>query len=324
VAGLWLGIDVGGTKVAFALGEADGSLLAHRRRPTRPSGDPERDVAELAAGARELLAEAGVEVGALAGVGVALPGPLDPVGDRVIAPPNLPGWRDVPVRRWLASHLGPVPIALENDANAAALAEFRFGAGRDHGSLVYLTMSTGVGGGIVADGRIVRGHRWSAGEIGHTVLEWEGEPCACGLRGCVEAYIGGASWARRLAAITPAESRVAQLAGGREKATPRHVVEAAREGDAFALDELERFNTLLARTIVSVVFTVDPQAVLLGTIPTAAGELVFGPVREKVRSHLWRRLAEVEILPVGLGKELPYYAGICAALAALGPEGAGG
>lgn len=324
MAGLWLGIDVGGTKVAFALGEADGTLLAHRRRPTRPSGDPERDVAELAAGARELLAEAGVEVGALAGVGVALPGPLDPVGDRVIAPPNLPGWRDVPVRRWLASHLGEVPIALENDANAAALAEFRFGAGRDHGSLVYLTMSTGVGGGIVADGRIVRGHRWSAGEIGHTVLEWEGEPCACGLRGCVEAYIGGASWARRLAAITPAESRVALLAGGREKATPREVLEAAREGDAFALEELERFNTLLSRTIVSVVFTVDPQAVLLGTIPTAAGELVFGPVREKVRSHLWPRLAEVEILPVGLGEELPYYAGICAALAALEPEAAGG
>jgi glucokinase len=179
-------------------------------------------------------------------------------------------------------------------------------------------MSTGVGGGLVLGGRLVRGVASSAGEIGHLPVEWDGEPCTCGLRGCLEAYTGGAAWTRRLARITPAGSAVARHAGSPARARPEHVVAAAREGDAFALAELDRYNDYLARGLVAVAYTVAPERIVLGTIPTAAGEaLCFAPLRERFRRHVWPFLAErIAIVPSALGKALPAHAGIVVALAA--------
>ncbi len=304
--------------MAYCLGRPDGTLLARHRRPTEPSGDPDQDIARMGADARALLDEAGLAPGDLAGVGVAVPGPLDPARDRVIDPPNMPGWHDVNVVARLRDALPGVPMVLENDANAAALAEARFGAGKGFRSLVYLTMSTGVGGGIVMDGKVRHGRTVSAGEVGHIPLVWEGESCFCGLRGCAEAYLGGRAWARRLAGVAPPDGRVAELAGGREHATPVQVVEAAKEGDAFALAEIERFNRYLAQTLVVLTFVLDPDAIVLGTIVAAAGdELVLDPVRSLVREHAWGRIAEgLELRAASLGEELPYYAGLCVALAA--------
>jgi glucokinase len=155
-----------------------------------------------------------------------------------------------------------------------------------------------------------------AGEIGHAPVEWDGEICACGGRGCLEAYVGGAAWTRRLARTTPAGSRVAAIAGGPERARPEHVVEAAREGDAFALSELDRYNGYLARGITALVFLLAPEAVILGTIPTAAGEaLCLRPVREQVLARVWPLLGRgLQILPSGLGPRLPYLAGLCVAI----------
>ncbi len=311
-----LGIDVGGTKVALCVGELGGALRAERTVPTELSGDARRDVAHLAEAAREVVAEAGLPLAEIQAVGVSLPGPLDTEGARVLNPPNLPGWHDVPVRDELRDALDGLPVHLENDANAAALAEWHFGAGRGFRSAVYLTMSTGVGGGVILDGRLHRGRNWSAGEIGHMALVWDGEPCFCGLHGCVEAYLGGRAWARRLAQVAPPDGRVAELAGGPEHATPVQVVQAAKEGDAFALAEIERFNGHLAHTLVNLTFTLDPDVFVLGTIVAAAGEeLVLEPVRRLVREHLWPRIGEgLEIRAAELGKRLPYYAGLGAAL----------
>ena len=216
-------------------------MLARSRRPTEPSGRPEHDLARIADDARQLLAKAGVSASEIAAAGVSAPGPMDLARGHLIRPPNLPGWDDVPVRRLLAEALG-IPVHLENDANAAALAEWRFGAGRGFDDLVYLTASTGIGAGLILGGRLHRGQGGNAGEVGHVPVEWEGLACACGLRGCLEAYVGGAAWSRRLSEITPEASRVAELAGGRERARPEHVVAAAKEGDAFARSEIERFN----------------------------------------------------------------------------------
>ena len=191
-------------------------------------------------------------------VGVSAPGPIDAAGERLLYPPNLPGWGDVPVRRILADALG-VPVHVENDANAAVLAEWRFGAGRGFDDVVYLTASTGIGAGVVLGGRLQRGHAGNAGEIGHAPVEWDGLPCVCGQRGCLEAYVGGAAWTRRLQAITPETSAVARIAGGVEHARPEHVVAAAGEGDAFAHSEMERFNRYLARAIVTLVFVLAPE-----------------------------------------------------------------
>jgi len=315
--GRLLGIDVGGTKVALAVSDAAGRPLARLRRPLEPTGAWQRDLERIAADAKRLLREAGGE-GAPAAIGISAPGPLDLAAGQIDGPPNLPGWVRVPVCDVLSAALG-APAFLENDANAAALAEWRFGAGRGVGDLVYLTMSTGVGAGIVAAGRLVRGAAASAGEIGHAPVVWGGEPCVCGLRGCLEAYVGGAAWTRRLRAIAPETSRAVALAGARIALTPVHVVAAARDGDAFSCAELARYVEYLARALVMLCFTLAPRRIVLGTIPTAAGDaLCLDPLRQRVRAALWPGLArEIEIVASGLGDELAFLAGIGVALEGL-------
>jgi glucokinase len=315
LAPLLLGIDIGGTKLALAVGDDTGRLVAHRRRPMAPTGDPIQDIAAIATDAHRLIRDHDVLPETLTCIGVSAPGPIDAATGRVVHPPNLPGWDDVPVARLIGEVLRR-PVHLENDANAAALAEWRFGAGRGCSDLVYLTMSTGIGGGIILGGRLHRGATGKAGETGHVPIEWDGELCACGYRGCLEAYVGGVAWTRRLRAQTPAGSRVAQLAGEPAQVQPEHVLRAAGEGDAFALAELERFNRYVARGIAAIAFVLAPERIVLGTIPTAAGEaLCFEPVRRMVAERVWPGLrAPLEIVPSTLGEEGPYRAALCAAL----------
>jgi glucokinase len=316
---MWLGIDIGGSKLALALAEPGGGRLVRwRRLPWTPSGDAGRDLGAILAAVRALRDEAG---GApLEAAGVCAPGPLDADTGVVQAPPNLPGWRDVPLALLLRSELG-CPVALENDANAAALAEWRARSPRVE-SLVYLTLSTGVGAGIVCDGRLLRGARGLAGELGHAPVVWDGEPCACGQRGCLEAYVGGAAWTRRLRRLTPPTSQVAALAGGSDVARPEHVVAAARSGDAFALAELARWNEHLARALVAIAYTLAPEVIALGTIASAAGEaLCLAPLRAALAQRLWPRLAEaVRIEASALGDELPYRAALAVAERAAGTD----
>jgi glucokinase len=309
-----LGIDVGGTKVALALADAEGRIVARTRRPTEPSGRPQDDVARLLADARALLEREGVPAAALGAVGLSLPGPVDWEAGSVLAPPNLPGWKEVPIAAWVGREFA-CPIRLENDANCAALAEWRFGAARGAQNVVYLTMSTGVGGGIIAEGQLVRGQGGNAGEIGHVPVDWEGRSCACGQRGCLEAYVGGRSWAAHLQREAPETSRAFELAGERDALRAEHLVQAAHEGDAFALAEMRRFTDYLARGIVGIAFTLSPEVVVLGTIAVAAGEaLCLEPLRRSVKAHVWPGIAQgVSIRAAELGEELPYYAGICAA-----------
>ncbi len=268
----------------------------------------------MAAEARGLAEQAQVPLESIRRVGVSLPGPLDAEAGVVLNPPNLPGWERVPVTETLGRALGR-PVAVENDANAAALAEWHYGAGQGVSHLVYLTASTGLGGGFVLGGRLHRGVASSAGEVGHMPIEWPGERCACGLSGCAEAYVGGAAWTRRLAKTTPADSRVAALAGDPSAARPEHVVAAAREGDAFALAEMEFFNERYTRVIVQLTMALAPERFVLGTIAVAADELFFPVVRERVRERVWPFLADgLEIVPAALGEELPYRAGLAVAV----------
>ncbi|HVH20096.1 MAG TPA: ROK family protein [Myxococcota bacterium] len=309
---MWLGIDVGGSKLALALADgANAPLRASRRQAWTPSGDAARDVALLVAEARRLLdGEGGA---ALRALGVCAPGPLDSQAGIVHGPPNLPGWRDVPLVSWLEREFG-CAVALENDANAAALAEWQARTPRP-ASLVYLTLSTGVGAGLVLDGRLYRGAHDLAGEVGHAPIVWDGELCACGLRGCLEAYVGGAAWTRRLRAIAPDTGRVAALAGGPGAVRPEHVVLAAREGDAFARAELERWNEHLSHALVAIAFAYAPEVISLGTIASAAGEaLCLAPLRSRLAARVWPRLAGAVRLELrALGEDLPFRAALAVA-----------
>jgi glucokinase len=312
-----LGVDIGGSKIAMGVSDHAGRLRAVRR--LGPPGDPEATLDTLVREARALLDSAGLA--APEAIGIAAPGPLDRERGRLLDPPNLPGWRDVPVVSRLADALG-APAFLENDANAAALAEWRFGAARGALRVVYLTMYTGDGAGLVLDGRLYRGRGDHAGEIGHAPVEWEGRPCACGLRGCLEAYVGGRAWSERLRSDAPRDGRVAELAGAPERITPEHVLRAAGEGDAFALAELDRFTGWLARALVQATFAYAPDVIVLGTIVAAAGERCLAPLRTRVREHLWPGLAEgLRIEASALWPDGAALAGVCAALEGRGSAG---
>jgi len=285
----------------------------------RFSGDWRRDLAGMIDEARGLLREASESGGEgsrpLEVIGVSAPGPVDLRTGTLRNPPNLPGWRDVPLVEVLSETFS-VPVRIENDANAAALAEHRFGAGRGATDIVFLTMSTGIGGGVLCGGRLVRGARGFAGELGHVPVVPSGRRCHCGLRGCLEAYVGGQGWAERLRRVVPRSGRIFELASGdRSKIGPEVLLAAAREGDTLALSELSRWLDLLAAGLVPVVMAFDPERIVLGTIAVAAGEaLCFGPLRERLATRLWPHQAEsLEIVPALLGDALPEQAALAVA-----------
>jgi len=313
-----LGIDIGGTKRVLAVSDHTDRVLARRREPMRCSGDWRRDLDGLIAAARALADEAGA--GPLDAIGVAAPGPIDGDSGILRNPPNLPGWRDVPLADRLREAFG-IPVRIENDANAAALAEHRFGAGRGVDDLVYLTMSTGVGAGVLSAGRLVRGARGHAGELGHVAVVHGGRRCACGLRGCLEAYAGGLAWSKALRRRVPPTSAIhAIVRGDRSRIGPEAVLEAARAGDAFALAELARWREHVAIGIATLVMAFDPARVVLGTIAVAAGEaLCFAPLRAQVAERIWPHQSErLEIVPAALGEALPERAGLAVARDAVG------
>jgi glucokinase len=312
-----LGIEIGGTKLVLALGDEAGQPQSHLRRPMAPSGSWARDLESIITDARGLLARASSQAPvSLVAIGVSAPGPSDPTTGIVSYPPNLPGWQEVPIARVLGDAFG-VPVRLENDANAAALAEWRFGAGRGARDLAYLTMSTGVGGGLILDGRLYRGAFGGAGEFGHIpIVAPGGLDCACGRRGCLEAYCGGNAWSQRLRAQTPASSAVLALSESRDRITPEHLVAAAHAGDAFALEELARWVECLGRGLVQLALTLEPERIVLGTIAVAAGEaLCFEPLRRQLDASLWpHQKGRIEVVAAHLGDRMPEFAGLAVAV----------
>jgi glucokinase len=301
-----LGIDIGGTKCAVVLGRADGEILARKSIATR-SGElsPEQVLQELAVLAREMLAETpSTARSELRGVGVSCGGPLDTSTGIIYAPPNLPDWKAVPVKSFFTEALG-LPVTVENDANATALAEWRYGAGQGCRNLVFMTMGTGIGGGIILDGRLYRGTNDLAGELGHQTILINGPKCGCGKQGCLEALASGPAIARlaRESLVYGRHRHVLTLAGGKPDAiTAEHVVTAAHEGDAFACKILEEAGTYMGLGIANVIQILNPEIVILGTIAVHAGDLILEPIRRAVAEYAWARSADVcRIVPAALG-----------------------
>ena len=300
-----VGIDIGGTKSAVVLARTDGEILHRLSEPTRSDQrGPEEVLARLAAMAREVMAAGGVMGTEVRGVGVSCGGPLDTKTGVVYAPPNLPDWKAVPVKQILEDALG-LPVIVENDANATALAEWQFGAGRGTRNLIFMTMGTGIGGGLILDGRLYHGTNDLAGEIGHQTILLDGPLCGCGKRGCLEALASGPAIARlaRESLMYGRHKRVVALAGGKPAdITAEHVVQAAKEGDAFARQILEMAGTYLGVGIANLIQILNPERVVIGTIAVHAGDLVLEPARKAVADYAWKRSREVcEILPAALG-----------------------
>lgn len=301
-----LGIDLGGTKISVSLWTSDGRRLESRGFPTI-QGPPEPNLAKIVSTARELLGGERPRA-----IGLSGGGPLDPERGVIILIPNLPGWIEVPIARSLQDEFG-APVAIENDANACAIAEHRFGAGRGSRHMIFLTLSTGIGGGLILNGQIYRGHRFLAGEAGPQVILTDGPICGCGNRGCLEALASGTGIIRRL------EEKKQLLAAAGEDVTgfprdAREIVEKAKGGDFYALEFLRETAEYLAHGIANLVFVLDPERIILGTIAVAAGDLLLEPLRAEVSRLLWPAFRrDLKILPAGLGGDLGDYAAFAVA-----------
>ncbi len=266
---------------------------------------PDSVVAKLVDSAQVLLKQHDLTAKSLDGIGVSCGGPLDWESGTILKPPNLPLWESVPIRTILESAFAGIRVVVENDANATALAEWKFGAGQGTQNMVFVTMGTGIGAGIILDGRLFRGTNGMAGEVGHQTIKMDGPKCGCGKRGCLEAMASGPAIAR-LAQESLLYGRghllLAKANGRVKEITARNVVEAAQEGDPFSRGILEEAGAYMGIGLANIIQILNPERIILGTIAVHAGELILEPIRKAVEEYAWERSQSVcQILPAGLG-----------------------
>ncbi len=314
-----LGIDIGGTKLAIGLAMPDGRLLAEVRQPSDAQDGPDAMIDRIIEFSRGVVADAGWSLDRLDAIGVGCGGPLDPWRGVIRNALNLPGWIDIPLVTRLESAFGR-PTFVDNDANAAALGEQRFGAGRGVRNLVYLTISTGVGGGLVLDDRLYHGENGNGGELGHISVHVGGRPCHCGSSGCIETYCSGTNIAARARDALAGNPSGLLAAHEPSTITAEQVADAARDGDPLARAVWDETMELLGGGIVSIIHAFNPRLVVLGGGVTRAGDLLFEPVRRIVAERTMPWLAEaVEVVPAELNELTGVLGAVAIALDRLEP-----
>ncbi|MGE5587081.1 MAG: ROK family protein [Clostridia bacterium] len=331
---LVVGVDLGGTKVATAVARSDAAIVSRVTKQTEPERGLDAVVATIIDSVREAVEEAGAKLDDVAGVGVGSPGPLNPETGTVIFAPNL-GWHDVPLVALMEQALN-VPVHIENDANLAALGEARYGAGRGSKNMIYITVSTGIGGGLILGGEIYSGSSFAAGEVGHmTITDEDGSPqCGCGNYGCLEALASGPAIARMARELIRhgEETMILDLVRGNvELVTSEVVGRAALAGDAAAIAILGKAADYLGIGIANLVNILNPDTVVIGGGVSKVGEILLKPVREVVAERALKPAFEaVKIVRAELGADAGVVGAVCLVLsrlpaaAAAGGTGAGG
>ncbi|MBW1601658.1 ROK family glucokinase [Streptomyces sp. JJ66] len=291
--GLTIGVDIGGTKVAAGVVDEDGNILETSRVPTPQTAEGVIDA--IADAVREASAHHQVEA-----VGIGAPGYVDDKRATVLFTPNL-SWRHEPLKDKVEQRVG-VPVVIENDANAAAWGEYRFGAGQGHEDVVCITLGTGLGGGVIIGGKLVRGRYGVAAEFGHIRMVPDGLLCGCGNQGCWEQYASGSAlvrYARQRAAATPENAGTLLGLGD---GTPggvqgKHVSQAAREGCPVAIDSFRELARWAGAGLADLASLFDPAAFIVGGGVSDEGDLVLEPIRKSYRRWLvgaqWRPHAQV-------------------------------
>ena len=304
-----IGIDLGGTNIAVGVVDSAYHLVAEADVPAGAQRPAEQVVADMCRAVELALDKAGLTARDCASIGVGAPGTCDPDRGVVVCAYNL-GWFHVPVCAMLTAHFG-LPARLSNDANCAALAETVAGAAVGCRNMILITLGTGVGGGIILDGKIVSGLGGAGGEPGHSLLVLDGEPCTCGRRGCWEAYASATALIRqgkRAAAAHPDS-----LLNDYPALTGRDVFDAADRGDAAAQAVLERYYVYVAAGITDLVNTLAPEMVLIGGGISRQGERLLAPVRRYVSANCFGGAQRPQ--PVLLAAQLGNEAGIIGAAA---------
>jgi glucokinase len=307
-AGFSIGVDVGGTKVAAGVVDAAGEIQTQSRKPMVANGAAAAGLASVTSAIDSLTAMNGNGTGKLLGIGICSPGPLDPASGVVINPPNLPCWRNFPLAAEVAN-IYNVPVRVDNDGNAAALAETLWGAGRGYKNVFYTCIGTGIGTGIVLDGQIYHGHTGAAAEGGHCSIDYRGPRCACGKPGCIEVYASGPSIARRARAQLVAEpgskSAMLELAGGDVEAVTTSIVgQAYAAGDAIAKEILVETVELLTFWLSNIVDLLDPDVLIVGGGVATMLQPFFGEIRERLpRLSVNPRACEIPLVPACYGED---------------------
>ena len=317
---LVLGIDLGGTNIKSGLLDARGKTIGYTSILTEAKKGKEAILKNITRAAEAALVKTGETWSDVACVGIGSPGTIDFEGGSVLQSPNLRGLEGFALRDALRNAFAK-PVTLENDANAAAFGEYWAGAARGVHSMAMLTLGTGIGGGIVIEGKVLHGAHGTAAELGHTVICYDGPRCACGARGCLEAYASAPATTRRFleALKAGATSRLAERASLGEPLTSKDIYEAALDGDVLSQKIMRETGMFLGIGIVSIMNTLNPARFVLSGGMMAAGDMIMEPLKEEVKKRAFARPRErTEIVFASLGENAGFIGAAGCALAEYG------
>lgn len=322
-----IGIDIGGTKICVCIGDHTGKIYASKRILTQPLKGSKNGLKATADLIRELLDQEKTDLKQIGAIGVSSPGPISSKEGKTLKLPNLPGWENTELVRYFQDTFHK-PVMMNNDANAAALAEYQFGSSKGTANLVYLTCSTGMGGGAIVNGQLVQGVSDTAAEVGHFVIDIHGPQCPCGQRGCFESYCGGAALAKKMQEEIRRDKIktdiLVEAKGEIDQIDASCLIQAVKKKDAYALKIWDEFILRLAQGIGVVLMNFNPEVVILGTIAIHSGPLLLDPLKKQLPRFAWKEnVQSCRIEASALGDRISELSGLALAkqkLVELGTE----
>jgi glucokinase len=302
---MFVGIDLGGTNIKIGLFDSELKLISKTSVATKVDMGPNVVIDKMAQTAKKLLAEAGFSLQDVVAVGIGTPGPAKYSEGIIIKSTNMPTFKNVPICRMLKERLG-APIVFDNDANVACWGEYTVGAGKGVKDMVFFTLGTGIGGGIISNGELVHGCDENGAELGHMVIYPDGRKCNCGQRGCVEAYASADSTARRAteAIEAGAESSLKKVLDEKGQITSKDIYEHLANGDKLAKEITDGTAKALAITCINMLHTTEPKRIVFAGGMIAAGDILLNRIKDFFNEYIWTLKKEmVEICFATLGED---------------------
>jgi len=302
---MFVGIDLGGTNIKIGLFDSKLKLLSKTSVATKADMGPEVVIDKMVQTVEKLIVEAGLSLQDVAAVGIGTPGPAKYTEGIIIKSTNMPTFKNVPICRMLNERLG-APVVFDNDANVACWGEYAVGAGKGVKNMVFFTLGTGIGGGIISNGELVHGCDENAAELGHMVIYPDGRKCNCGQRGCVEAYASADSTARRAAEALEAgaESSLKKVLDEKGQITSKDIYEHLAKGDNLAKEITDGTAKALAITCINMLHTTEPKRIVFAGGMIAAGDILLNRIKDFFNEYIWTLKKEmVEICFATLGED---------------------
>jgi len=320
-----IGIDIGGTKICVCIGDHTGKIYASKRILTQPLKGSKNGLKAISDLIREMLTEEQIDLKQIGAIGISSPGPISTKEGKMLKPPNLPGWENAPLVQYFKDAFHK-EVVMNNDANAAGVAEYQFGGSKGTQNLIYLTCSTGMGGGAIVNGELLQGVSDTAAEVGHYVLDIHGPDCPCGQKGCFEAYCGGAALAKKMQEEIKRENIqtdiLVEANGDLSHVDVGCLVNAVKKKDKYALKVWDEFILRLAQGIGVVLMNFNPEVVVLGTIAIHAGPLLLEPLKKQLPRFAWKEnIHACRIEASAIGDRISELSGLALAKQALSKLG---